>query len=118
MTDDIDSAFEPDDLGEGDALAKKEAMLINSGGDIEADGKRKEHTRDQRFRDWLHYGILALLVFGIIFFIGGAVIYALHLFGPKGYHWLSPEQIEKIETILASVITTGALANYVSRRLK
>jgi hypothetical protein len=106
-----------------DDSGRLEAFQIASGltiEDLKADAERQEHRRNQKFKDQfeLIFTILIWLLF-IGFVILGA-IWFVHLISTPAFklvHWLSEEQIDKVEGILTSGIIAGLVADHFKRRL-
>lgn len=61
-------------------------------------------------------GVIALIVISVfsIIFLTAFVVWALHFILPDSRHWLSPEQLSKIQ----SMIFSGAMGAIVSSYLK
>lgn len=93
-------------LGRGLSLARLEQEAVES-----------EHGRAERFKN--HFEIITMLaMWGIS---GIAAIFGLtwfwHLITPDNWHWLSADQVEKIQNIFAGVILAGVLGDHFKKRM-
>ena len=100
-----------------DDLAKKEAIAIGAG-TLEADAKKQEHGRHQKFRD--HINRATLIVFWTVVFclIVSILIFTFHLVTPEKWHFLSIDQIGTLKTLLGGAILSSAMSGYVANRMK
>lgn len=109
-----DSAGELEDLGIAEAKQLSRGKSLT---DLEKEAKESEHGRTERFKDQFEtitmlamWGIsIATAIFGFTWF--------WHLMTPESWHWLLPEQVEKIQNIFAGVILAGVLGDHFKKRL-
>lgn len=100
-----------------DSLAKREAVALAGNEDLDADGKKKEHGRHQRFQE--HANKVALLLLWVVagFTFIGMGIYVWHLVAPDEVRWLSKESLDSIRTLLTGVLFSSAMSGYVNKRM-
>lgn len=100
-----------------DSLAKREAVAIAGNEDLDADGKKKEHGRHQRFQE--HANKVALLLLWVVagFTFIGMGIYVWHLIMPDCWKWLSDKSLDSIRTLLTGVLFSSAMSGYVNKRM-
>jgi hypothetical protein len=81
--------------------------------------KRREQTRREQLRN--HVNIIALIFIwcGALVALGGFFVWAIHVVTP--WHFLTPAQLSKLESIATAVTTTGSIGalifNYFKDRL-
>jgi hypothetical protein len=109
--------FDPTNTEGSDARANSEAVKLAAGDDLEVDGKKREHTRHQKFRDHANRAILILFWLVVSAIAIGLVTYTFHLVTPEWLHYLNPTQLEKLQTILVSALLSSALTGYAKHRL-
>jgi hypothetical protein len=97
-------------------------------GDLKATAEEKNWDKEGKLRGqeernhllWLSgYGFvvfLFLLVFALLF-LGSLVSWAVHYLFPGSYHWLSEEQLSKIQSILFSGSIGGAVSIMAQKQL-
>ncbi len=109
--------FQPDPQPVPDARAQQEALKLNSGSDLEKDGRENEHRRHQQFRN--HVNTATLVLFWVIVFcvLVGVVAFAFHLVFPKGWHYLDEDQLDQLKTMLGAAVLSSALTGYASKRM-
>lgn len=100
-----------------DALAKNEAAAIASNEDLEADGKKKEHSRHQRFQNHANHVAMGLLWTVAVFTLLGICVYVFHLLAPATWRWLSPDALSDVRTLLTGVLFSSAMTGYVNKRM-
>lgn len=100
-----------------DNLAKNEAAAIASNEDMEADGKKKEHGRHQRFQDHANSVAMGLLWTVAVFTLIGISVYVFHLLAPECWRWLTPDALGDIRTLLTGVLFSSAMTGYVNKRM-
>jgi len=111
------SIFRPDASHSTDALAKKEAIAINSG-TLEADAKKQEHGRHQKFRDHINRATLIVFWTVVACLVISIVIFTFHMISPERWHFLNEEQIGTLKTLLGGAILSSAMSGYVTNRMK
>lgn len=111
------SVFTPGPGQTNDALARREAIAIETGS-LEADAKQKEHGRHQKFRD--HINIATLVVFWTVMscLVVSIIIFTFHMISPDSWHFLSEAQIGTLKTLLGGAILSSAMSGYVNNRMK
>lgn len=76
-----------------------------------------EHERTQSALSTLA-GLFRLLISTIILLLAGAIsVWAAHLMLPVKAHWLTPEQVATLQTIVLSAVVIGAVSDYLRRYL-
>ncbi len=78
---------------------------------LEEDAAKQEHARNQKWKNhfnnafiiafWFLWGCFNLMVFALIF----------HWIASDSYHWLSPEQLDKIKTVIMAALVSKAVSN-------
>ncbi len=110
-------AFAPGDIKADDTLAEEEAMKLNSGEDLEQQGKKKEHERHQQFRDNLNLATLIIFWVIVICVVWGIVTYTFHILTPDNWHYLGDDQLDQLRSILATAILSSALTGYANKQM-
>ena len=83
--------------------------------DLEQDAKKKAHHRREKFRDQLQnyiYVLLALFVMLLVIFV---FIWGWHLLTPSSWHWLTDEQLFKLQGIMSSGLLAVFVSDYARR---
>lgn len=113
------SEFEPDSgAGASDEKARREAVAIERGLDLEKDGKIQGHARNQTFRN--HVNVAALILFWLLVVcIGlGIIVFVWHVLMPEGsHHFLKPPQLAELRTLLGAAVLSSALTSYAHKRM-
>jgi len=109
--------FQPDVQPAPDTRAQQEALLLGSGDDLEKDGKRRDHGRDQRFRDHVNIATLTLFWFVVVCVMIGVISFTFHLVFPQSWHYLDKGQLDQLKTILGAAVLSSALTGYASKRM-
>lgn len=117
FTPDGGSVFRPDASHSTDALAKKEAIAISTG-TLEADAKKQEHGRHQKFRDHINKATLIVFWTVVACLVVSIIVFTFHMISPEGWHFLSDEQIGTLKTLLGGAILSSAMSGYVTNRMK
>lgn len=101
-------------LTNDDKSAAKEAESF-ANEDLDKTAKINDHNRKERFKN--HLGTAALIIFWIIVvsFSIMALIWVYHLISPEKMHFLTPLQIDKLQTILFSAAVIKIGQNLVSK---
>ncbi len=99
-------------------MATTEAIRLDSGLDLEKDGRTQEHRRHQQFRNHANWATLALFWIIVACIAMGVVAYVYHLLTPECWHWLSQDALDKLQTLLGAAILSSALTQYVSKRME
>jgi len=113
----LQSVFAPPAIATEDDRAKKEALMIGGGLDLEADGKKQEHTRHQSFRNAVNTATIILFWVIASCLLVGILTYVWHMITPKNWQYLDKEQLGELKTILVTAITSSALTQYVKKRM-
>ena len=100
-----------------DQLAKNEAAAMASNEDLEADGKKKEHGRHQKFQDHANKVAMGLLWTVAFFTLLGICVYVFHLLAPERWKWLSPDALGDVRALLTGVLFSSAMTGYVNKRM-
>jgi hypothetical protein len=96
------------------ALAEESAIAK---GRLEREAARSEHERSETLRDQIHYAAVGGFWCAATVCLFGFVVWALHLLGPEAWHFLSPERISKIESIVTTGSVITLIATYFRHRL-
>jgi hypothetical protein len=85
--------------------------------DLKAEATESEHGRAERFKN--HFEFIALAAMWGVSFVAAAFGFTWfwHVITPDKWHWLQPDQVEKIQNIFAGVILAGVLGDHFKRRL-
>ena len=86
-------------------------------GSLDKDGRAKEHHRHQKFRDHVNWAALVLFWAIVVCVVLGLLGFVFHLLAPDGWHWLSPSQLEKLQTLLGAALLSSALTQYANKRM-
>ena len=100
---------------EENGLANAEAKALAEGEDLKKDAEKREHGRKQELKDILVLGIKFFFWLFLIVVVVMSLTWVFHLLTPEGWHYLCPEQIDKIQTMLFSGITAAALSGVAKR---
>ena len=84
-------------------------------GDLEKDAKEKAHHRREEFRDRLQNYIYVLLALFVILLIVFVFIWGWHLLSPASMHWLTDEQLFKLQGIMSSGLLAVFVSDYARR---
>lgn len=97
-----------------DDKAEQEAASIGNGS-LEEDAAKKEHGRDQRFKE--HFSCAALIIMWLSLTIVSlmAFIWAYHFLTP--WHFLDHTQVDKIQSMLFSGIIASVAQTYIKKRI-
>jgi hypothetical protein len=97
-----------------------EAQLLTQGLDEDEIRRRtaaSEHSRNEKFRDHFEtISIIGLYLISLIFCLVG-LTWLYHLLTPEWWHWLSPEQLFKLQNIVTGGIIASIAASHVKKRL-
>lgn len=110
------SFFEPN--LQPDQLAQQESQVFNSKRDLETESAEGEHDRFQKFRCTVNCIAIWMLYLFAVLFVVGVVTIAWHLMTPEQYHYLSPEQVDKLHTIVGSALFSSIATNYIKNRVQ
>jgi hypothetical protein len=113
----VNSVFQPTISTTTDSLANQEAVAIGSG-KLKADAESKEHDRHQKFRDNINLATLRVFWSVVWCLIASIFIFTYHLITPDSWHFLSPDQLGTLKTLLGGAILSSALSGYVTKRMK
>lgn len=101
-------------------LSVKEAQQLSSGRsgeELKEDAERREHARNQGFRDLFEKLVKAgmLGAFGAIMFMGA--VWVWHLITPENWQWLSEQQIDHIQGMVTGGVIAVVVGDHFKRRL-
>jgi hypothetical protein len=101
--------------------ANDEAKQLASGrnvGDLKKEAEANEHKRDQKFRD--HFERLAIvgLWLGAIFAGLVGVTWLFHVLTPVSCHWLTSEELSKLQNIFTGGVLVSAAGDHWRKRMK
>lgn len=105
------------DPGANDERAKREAHAFANKIDLEADGKRREHSRHQSFREHINRAAIILFWGLVLFILWGMAAVAWHSLMPENWHYLIEKQLESVKTFLTTALFSSALTGYVNKRM-
>lgn len=97
-----------------------EAQLLSRGfsaEDIEKQAATAEHRRNERFRDHFeNIAILCLWLVALLFLaVGGTWFW--HILMPEKWHWLTADQVSKLQNLVTGGILTGIAAGHIKKRM-
>jgi uncharacterized membrane protein len=101
-----------------DTLANSEAAALASNEDLDANGRKQEHGRHQKFRDHANLAAILVLWFVVALTLLGMFVFSVNLMLPECHQWLTPAAQEKIQTLLAAALLSSAMTGYVNRRME
>ena len=88
-----------------------EVMVSYGNKTLEEDAAKQEHARNQKWKNhfntafiiafWFLWSCFILMVFALIF----------HWVMPDTWHWLKPEQLDKIKTVIMAALVSKAITN-------
>lgn len=91
--------------------------MLAEGQDLEREGARRDHKRQQAFRDHVNVAVIVLFWAVAVCVGAGVLVYAWHLLTPAGWHFATEAALAKLETILVAAILSSALTNYANRQM-
>lgn len=99
-------------------LGAQEAAAFAANKNLEADGKHRDHARFQKFRD--HVNLASLILFWTVCasVFGGILTFTWHMLTPESWYYLTPDQLEKLKTILGAAVLSSALTGYANKHMK
>lgn len=99
-------------------LGAQEAAALAANKNLEEDGKHRDHAPFQKFRD--HVNLASLILFWTVCasVFGGILTFTWHMLVPESWHYLSPDQLEKLKTILGAAVLSSALTGYANKHMK
>ncbi len=103
--------------GDGGSAEAKQLSRGLSVRDLKKEAEESEHGRAERFKN--HFEFISMIALYGIAGVAGlfGIIWFWHIATPNSWHWLQPDQVEKIQNIFAGVILAGALGDHFKRRL-
>lgn len=102
-------------------LAKSEQSSINlanieaesfSNEELEQVAKKNEHGRREGAKNIFHYGNILLLIVVFTGIIISVLVMFFHWVSPQQWHFLLPNQIDTIKTILFSALATTCVKEF------
>jgi len=100
-------------------LAVQEARVMSGGmsfEELQADAKKSEHSRNEKFKDHLEKIVLwglYVTAFGTGTF---AIIWGLHVILPEKWHWLDHTQLESMQNLLTGGVLAGLVGDHFRKR--
>jgi hypothetical protein len=76
--------------------------------------KQSEHARREQLRNHLNLAALAFIWCAVGVAFAGLVVWTIHVLGPESWHFLTPQQISKVE----SIATTGSVITLIAKYFK
>jgi hypothetical protein len=113
---------------DSDGKAPKEALYLaqdKSVEDLKNEARKKEHNRDQKFRDTFESLMLQAFQVMFYFFMLIAAIWIWHQITPVKFmvfdtviycQWLSKNQLDVLQNILTGGIIAGAVGKHIEKR--
>lgn len=93
------------------APSAEEEMQSIGNKTLKEDAEKQEFTRNQRWKNhfnrafiaafWFLWTCFILMVFALIF----------HWVAPDNWHWLKPEQLDKIKTVIMAALVSKAVSH-------
>ena len=103
-----------DDSGTREARSLAQGKTAD---ELKEQAAKSEHDRSERFRD--HFERIAIcclwIVFGIFVLVGLTWIW--HLLMPACAHWLSVDQVQKLQNIVTGGLLVSIAGGHLKRRL-
>ena len=98
----------------------QEAKLLSLGlseHEIARRAAASEHRRNENFRDHFErIAIIALWLTAVLLFVVGFT-WLYHLLMPERWHWLSADQVLKLQNIVTGGVLAGVAGNHIKKRL-
>lgn len=102
---------------ESQRLALEEAGAFASGEDLEKIAKRKDHNRREHIKDKINEAAGTLIGITGLVVMFAILSWAFHLLSPPAWHYLSQQQVGKIETIVLSGAVAWLAQKYIENHL-
>lgn len=99
---------------EVDESANREAAAFGQG-NLEEEARRNEHNRRERLRFHIGWAAVWLFWMAVIGVGGMALVWFYHLIAPMAWHWLSVEQVSKIQGMLFSGVVASVIPVYAKK---
>lgn len=100
-------------LRRDDRLAKQEEEAFDIEEDLKRKTKQSRHRREEELKDWTHkslryvfYIFAALLMFGLL-------TWGWHLLAPYHLHWLTEEQLHKMQELMSGGLLAIVVRDYI-----
>jgi hypothetical protein len=78
--------------------------------------KQGEHARREQLRNHINAIALVFIWCGALVVFAAFIVWAIHLVSP--WHFLTPEQLSKLEAIATAVTTTGSIGALIFKYFK
>jgi len=103
--------------GEVDDKAKDETDAFSENENLEAEATRNKHNRKQRILHHVSFAMVIVFWVAVLLALGAIVSWAWHFLTPEHKHYLTPEQINKIETVIFTGATASLVQAYAKKHL-
>ena len=82
-----------------------------------AHSKHKQHFRKEDLRSVIHWSIVILVLIAVVTIGGMLATWGWHTLAPQHYHWLSPEELTQIKSLLFSAAMAAFVSEYARKML-
>ena len=89
-----------------DSVANKEEKAFEDGDSYQKESIRQDFLRAENLKNILHWLVVGGVVITGLLLIFGIVAWGWHVLLPVHWHWLTPEQISKMQDIMSSALLT------------
>ena len=125
MTDDSDFRTVPEvvEAGDGgsDDMSDSEAQQLSknkSADDLRKEAEKSEFKRNEGFKQ--HFGIITVvalyaMALGVLLF---GFTWAWHILAPHCMHWLEPDELGRIQSIVTGGVLAGLIADQFRKRMQ
>lgn len=100
-----------------DAMGAEEAAAFDSG-ELEKRAAQNEAWRSESIKNTLHYVALIVLGVFVLFFVAFLVSWGYHLVTPESWHYLTSEQVDKLQSFVLSSVVAASLSKYFESYMK
>jgi hypothetical protein len=100
--------------------AFKEARQLSSGRsleELEDDAKRREHARNQGFRDLFEIIVKAGMLGAFVAIMLMGAVWVWHLITPHCWQWMTEQQIDHIQGMVTGGVIAVVVGDHFKRRL-
>ncbi len=102
---------------EDDTSANEEANALAQNRDLEKEERESKHDRNESFRENIKKAITWLIWVGFGIAVWASGTWAWHLLIPEKYHYLTPDQIDKVQTILFTVAAASGVQAFAKKHV-
>ena len=81
--------------------------------DIEEEKIFSSFVRSEKFKNWIHWGLIAITGLSVIVVLAIMASLGWHLVVSKNYHWLEDDQISDLKNVILSGSVAGNLIFFI-----